>query len=306
MTEIKTMKPKSNTIISIRTENVIKIYKRKGVETSALRGLSCEMNKGEITIIMGPSGCGKTTLMNILSGISLPNAGSVIVQGQDITQYSETQLEQFRRDKISYIFQKLNLIPTLNVMDNITFALEYTNKMNEAQQSRINNIIELIGLEDHTKKFPDELSGGEQQRVALAAALAKNSDIILCDEPTGELDSKAKMKVMELLSIIKKNYPEKTIVIVSHDTDMNLIADRLLYIRDGKISYEMSTEKLQKIKTQGEIPIEVHAEKSLHNSNDEDLLTELRELNKIISDKLEHYESRNIQKHKLKEKMDNI
>lgn len=306
MTETKTMKPKSNAIVSIRTENVIKIYKRKGVETSALRGLSCEMNKGEITIIMGPSGCGKTTLMNILSGVSLPNAGSVIVQGQDITQYSEKQLEQFRRDKISYIFQKLNLIPTLNVMDNITFALEYTNKMNDTQQTRINDIIEFIGLEDHIKKYPDELSGGEQQRVALAAAIAKNSDIILCDEPTGELDSKAKMKVMELLSIIKKKYPEKTIVVVSHDTDMNLIADRLLYIRDGKISYEMSTEKLQQIKTQGEVPTEFHVEKSLHNSTDEDLIMELRELNKIISDKLEHYESRNYQKQKLQEKIDNI
>jgi putative ABC transport system ATP-binding protein len=306
MTEIKTMKPKSKSIVSIRTENVIKIYKRKGVETSALRGLSCEMNKGEITIIMGPSGCGKTTLMNILSGVSLPNAGSVVVQGQDITQYSEKQLEQFRRDKISYIFQKLNLIPTLNVMDNITFALEYTNKMNDTQQTRINDIIEFIGLEDHIKKFPDELSGGEQQRVALAAAIAKNSDIILCDEPTGELDSKAKMNVMELLSIIKRRYPEKTIVIVSHDADMNLIADRLLYIRDGKISYEMSTEKLQNIKIQGEVPTEIHAVKSLHNSNDEDLLMELRELNKIISDKLEHYESRNNQKKKLQEKMDKI
>ena len=285
MTEIKTMKPKSNSIVSIRTENVIKIYKRKGVETSALRGLSCEINKGEITIIMGPSGCGKTTLMNILSGVSLPNAGSVIVQDQDITQYSEKQLEQFRRDKISYIFQKLNLIPTLNVMDNITFALEYTNKMNATQQTRINDIIEFIGLKDHIKKFPDELSGGEQQRVALAAAIAKNSDIILCDEPTGELDSKAKMKVMELLSIIKQRYPEKTIVIVSHDTDMNLIADRLLYIRDGKISYEMSTEKLQNFKTKGEGPSEFHEGKSLHSSNDEDLIMELRELNKIISDK---------------------
>ena len=306
MTETKTIKTESSSIVSIRTENVIKIYKRKGVETSALRGLSCEMNKGEITIIMGPSGCGKTTLMNILSGVSLPNAGSVVVQGQDISQYSEKQLEQFRRDKISYIFQKLNLIPTLNVMDNITFALEYTNKMNETQQTRINDIIEFIGLEDHINKFPDELSGGEQQRVALAAAIAKNSDIILCDEPTGELDSKAKMKVMELLSIIKRRYPEKTIVIVSHDTDMNLIADRLLYIRDGKISYEMSTEKLQNIKTQGEIPTEIHAEKSLHSSNDEDLLMELRELNKIISDKLDHYESRNNQKKKLQEKMDKI
>ena len=306
MTEIKTIKTESSSIVSIRTENVIKIYKRKGVETSALRGLSCEMNKGEITIIMGPSGCGKTTLMNILSGVSLPNAGSVVVQGQDISQYSEKQLEQFRRDKISYIFQKLNLIPTLNVMDNITFALEYTNKMNETQQTRINDIIEFIGLEDHINKFPDELSGGEQQRVALAAAIAKNSDIILCDEPTGELDSKAKMKVMELLSIIKRRYPEKTIVIVSHDTDMNLIADRLLYIRDGKISYEMSTENLKQFKTQSEVPTEFHAEKSFHRANDEDLIMELRELNKIISDKLEHYESRNNQKLKLQERMDKI
>jgi putative ABC transport system ATP-binding protein len=296
-----TPKSNSNSKVSIRTADVIKIYKRKGIETSALRGLSCEMNKGEITIIMGPSGCGKTTLMNILSGVSRPNAGSVIVHGQEITQYSEKQLEQFRRDQISYIFQKLNLIPTLNVMDNITFALDYTNRMNDVQRTRINDILEFIGLTDHINKFPDELSGGEQQRVALAAAVAKNSDIILCDEPTGELDSKAKMKVMELLSIIKQKYPEKTIVIVSHDTDMKLIADRLLYIRDGKISYEMSTEKLERFKTHGEVSSQDPGEKSLQSSNDEDLIMELRELNKIISDKLDHYEHRNYQKQKLQE-----
>ena len=306
MSETRTVNPKSNSKskLSIRTADVIKIYKRKGIETSALRGLSCEMNKGEITIIMGPSGCGKTTLMNILSGVSRPNAGSVIVHGQDITQYSEKQLEQFRRDQISYIFQKLNLIPTLNVMDNITFALEYTNRMNDVQRTRIDDILEFIGLKDHINKFPDEFSGGEQQRVALAAAVAKNSDIILCDEPTGELDSKAKMKVMELLSIIKQKYPEKTIVIVSHDTDMKLIADRLLYIRDGKISYEMSTEKLERFKTQSGENSENPIEKSLHNSNDEDLIMELRELNKIISDKLEHYEHRKYQKQKLQETKD--
>ena len=178
--------------------------------------------------------------------------------------------------------------------------------MNDDQQNRINDIIEFIGLEDHIKKYPDELSGGEQQRVALAAAIAKNSDIILCDEPTGELDSKAKMKVMELLSIIKQRYPEKTIVIVSHDTDMNLIADRLLYIRDGKISYEMSTENLKQFKSQSDLPKEFHVEKSFHRSNDEDLIMELRELNKIVSDKLEHYENRNYQKQKLQGKKDNI
>jgi putative ABC transport system ATP-binding protein len=292
----------NQTQISIEIHDIIKIYKRKGVETSALRGMTTNINKGEITVIMGPSGCGKTTLMNIISGVSRPNAGKVVISGEDITQFSEDELENYRRDKISYIFQQLNLIPSLNVWDNITFALEYTNRFTPTEEQRIHEIIDLVGLTEHLKKYPDELSGGEQQRVALTAAVAKNSEIILCDEPTGELDSKSKLIVMELITLIKEKYPDKTIVIVTHDPDFKMIADRLLYIRDGRISFEISSEKLEEMKHHTNLAdnLEVTDHHTLQNSNDEDLIMELREINKIIHDKLEFYEKRQKQKSSLK------
>ena len=275
---------------SIRIKGLIKIYKRKEIETTALRGLSLDIQKGKITVLMGPSGCGKTTLLNIIGGISYPSSGIVIVEGQEISRFSEAQLENYRRDKISYIFQQMNLIPSMKILENITFALEYTNRYDEEAKHRVNEIIKFIGIQEKLKHYPDELSGGEQQRATLAAALAKNSSIILCDEPTGELDSDSKIKVMELLKLINKKYPEKSIIVVSHDPDFKLIADQVFYIRDGKISYEESPEKLHALQ-QGNIgPAESYSISSIQQPENIDAMRELRELAKTINDRLAELE----------------
>jgi len=291
------LKPENHEIV-IKLLDVIKIYKRKKVETSALRSLSCNFRKGEITIIMGPSGCGKTTLLNMIGGISRPNGGEVSVMNKNIAHFSNSEMELYRREKISYIFQQLNLIPTMTVADNVSFPLEYTNQWNPTSLVNLREIISFIGIENKLDHYPNELSGGEQQRVALAASLVKNTPIILCDEPTGELDSISKMKVMELLTEINQKFPQKTIVIVTHDPDFKLIADRLLYMRDGKISYEVSKAELlverQSMKNSTDISYE-----TLNQSNDEEMILELREISKIITDKLTFFKNRKEQRKSL-------
>ncbi|WP_371805688.1 ABC transporter ATP-binding protein [Candidatus Lokiarchaeum ossiferum] len=287
-----------NHAITINLVDVIKIYKRKKVETSALRSISCQFRKGEITILMGPSGCGKTTLLNIIGGISRPNGGGVLVMNQNITQYTNKEMELYRRNKVSYVFQQLNLIPTMTVADNVSFPLEYTNQWNPTSLANLKEIISFIGIENKLDHYPNELSGGEQQRAALAAALVKNTPIILCDEPTGELDSAAKMKVMELLTQIKQKFPDKTILIVTHDPDFKLIADRLLYMRDGKISYEVSKEELLAEKDSLKNASDVSYQ-ALNQSNDEEMILELREISKIIADKLSFFKERKEQRKSL-------
>lgn len=298
ITDKKTDPNFDNHAITINLVDVIKIYKRKKVETSALRSISCQFRKGEITILMGPSGCGKTTLLNIIGGISRPNGGGVLVLNKNITQYTNKEMERYRRNKVSYVFQQLNLIPTMTVADNVSFPLEYTNQWNPTSLANLKEIIAFIGIEDKLDHYPNELSGGEQQRAALAAALVKNTPIILCDEPTGELDSTSKMKVMELLTQIKQKFPEKTIVIVTHDPDFKLIADRLLYMRDGKISYEVSKEELftekQSMKNASDVSYQ-----ALNQSNDEEMILELREISKIIADKLSFFKDRKEQRKNL-------
>jgi putative ABC transport system ATP-binding protein len=298
MTQTATHKKYQRKVIEIY--GLIKIYKRKEIETSALRGLSCKIEKGQITVLMGPSGCGKTTLLNIISGISHPSAGAVVVESVDISEYTEKQLEDYRREKISYIFQQMNLIPTMKVIDNITFALEYTNRYDEQSKERVKEIVKFIGIDNKLKHYPDELSGGEQQRVALAAAIAKDSSFILCDEPTGELDSAAKLKVMEILKMIIKKYPEKTIIVVSHDPDFKMIADRVLYMRDGKISYEESVEKLKQLQAGGLNEGGIDSISALRQPSNADAMRELKELAKTISDRLESLEEQETQRKSLK------
>ncbi|MHA1520321.1 MAG: ABC transporter ATP-binding protein [Promethearchaeota archaeon] len=284
---------------SIQIKELIKIYKRKEVETSALRGLSLKIRKGKITVLMGPSGCGKTTLLNIIGGISYPSAGKVIVEDNNISSFSEKNLEKYRRDTISYIFQQMNLIPSMKVKDNISFSLEYTNNYDEESQERIKEIVKFIEIEDKLDHYPDELSGGEQQRVALAAALAKNSSIILCDEPTGELDSESKVKVMEILKMINKKYPDKTIIIVSHDPDFKLIADSVFFMRDGKISFEESQEKLQALQ-RGEMGTpSTHTISSLQQPENANAVQELRELARAINDRLMELEQKQDKRDKI-------
>lgn len=278
---------------TIQINDLIKVYKHKEIEVAALRGLSCSFPQGEINVIMGPSGCGKTTLLNIIGGISRPTSGSVILNNRtDITQFSEVEYDLYRRDKISYIFQSQNLLPNLTAWNNIILPLQIQKKYTSEKSHEIETILDFVGMTARKNHFPDELSGGEQQRVSIARALAKNADILLCDEPTGELDSKSKSKIMELLLSVKEKNPTKTIIIVTHDLDFKLIADRVFIIKDGRISYEISGKELVEYKNKNDISLDTTNNESGKEINpksteDDKAISELEELKYLISQKLD-------------------
>ena len=227
----------------IKIHNLIKIYKSGDVETSALRGLNTDFYPGEISIIMGPSGCGKTTLLNVLGGIISYDAGDVFVDSLDIARLTEKQLDDYRLNKVGYIFQFFNLIPELTVEENIAFQLELRKTDKEEIIRKVDKSLDFVGLLDKKKSYPKELSGGEQQRIAIAAGITGGQKILLCDEPTGELDSKSKRVVMKLFQDILSKYPDKCILIVSHDHEMKNIADRFFHIKDGQIAYVKEIDK---------------------------------------------------------------
>ncbi|MHA1338897.1 MAG: ABC transporter ATP-binding protein [Promethearchaeota archaeon] len=295
--------PKSPRII---IDKVIKIYKRGKIEVVALRSLSCKFYAGEITVIMGPSGCGKTTLLNLIGGLDKPDSGRIIVDDVDITKLSDKEIERYRKEKIGYVFQFMNLIPELNAEENVGLSLMLANTPLKKRKQIVNSLLSLVGLQDRAHHKPDELSGGEQQRIAIAAALANNPEIILCDEPTGELDSKSKFSIMSLFHDIRNKYPEKLIIIVTHDMDLKRIADRLYFIRDGAISHKLSKEELMK---NGNSEKEDEYEKSInfidgHSSasaenmdnliDKESLINELREIEYLIKSKIRKLEGKEI------------
>ena len=228
-------------IISI--QNLIKIYKRGEIETSALRSLTVDFFPGEISVIMGPSGCGKTTLLNILGGIITFDAGKVIVDGLDIAKLTEEELDEYRLNKVGYVFQFFNLIPELTAGDNIALQMELKNLEKIHISEEVIRVLELVDLLDKKDNYPNELSGGEQQRIAIASGIAGNQKILLCDEPTGELDSKSKRQVMKLVKNIMNQFPEKSILIVTHDQEIKNIADRLYQIKDGQIAFVSEIDK---------------------------------------------------------------
>ncbi len=275
----------------IRIDDAIKIYKRGKIEVVALRGLSCAFNPGEITVIMGPSGCGKTTLLNMIGGLDRLNSGKVIVDGADIAQFSDSEVEKYRRKKIGFVFQFMNLIPELNAYENITLPLELSGTLTKERKAFIDELLQIVGLEDRKTHRPDELSGGEQQRISVAAALANDPEIILCDEPTGELDSQSKKVIMELLRSVIEKFPEKTMVIVSHDPDLKAIADHMLYIRDGNISHTFTKEELVSASQSNEGSSDISGySPSNPNEVNERVLMELREINHIIMAKINQIE----------------
>ncbi len=266
----------------VKCEDVIKIYKRGKVEVVALRGLYAEFYAGEITLIMGPSGCGKTTLLNILGGLDTLTSGRVFVNGENIANFDVKGLELYRRANIGFIFQFLNLIPELTAEENVKLPAELSGK--KVDPAFIHEIFDIIGLTDRMHHRPEEMSGGEQQRVAIACALANNPKILLCDEPTGELDTKSKYNIMNLLQAIVKKYPDKAIIIVSHDPELRKIADRMYYIRDGKISHKFTPEEMEKIRSESDEDTMVPGKTT---SSSQDLLTELLEIDNFIKEKIE-------------------
>ena len=217
----------------LKVENLTKIYGKNSTEVKALDNVSFSVNKGEFLAIVGASGSGKSTLLHLLGGVDKPTSGKVFIEGQDIYSFNEDKLAIFRRRQIGLIYQFYNLIPILNVTENITLPLDLDNRA--ADQDELTNLIKLLGLEKRTNHLPNELSGGQQQRVSIGRALITHPAIILADEPTGNLDSKSSEEIMNLLKKSNKEF-KQTIIMITHNMELAKCDDRIIEIEDGKIS----------------------------------------------------------------------
>lgn len=216
----------------LQTENLTKIYGDGENAVHALRGINLTVEKGEFTAIVGTSGSGKSTLLHMLGGLDRPTTSKVMVDGKDIFSLSEEQLTIFRRRKIGFVFQSYNLVPVLNLYENIVLPLELDGK--KIDRGYIDQIAETLGLKDRLEALPNQLSGGQQQRVAIARALAGTPSIILADEPTGNLDSKTSQDVLSLLKVTSEKFGQ-TIVMITHNEEIAQMADRIIHIEDGCI-----------------------------------------------------------------------
>ncbi|MCI8332373.1 MAG: ABC transporter ATP-binding protein [Clostridiales bacterium] len=216
----------------IRVENLFKVYGRGENEVHALDGLSFSVEKGEFVSIIGPSGSGKSTLLHILGGVDRPTSGHVYINGQDVYAQDDNHLAVFRRREVGLIYQFYNLIPVLNVTENITLpVLIDGRKVNEERLEELLQILRLKGREGH---LPNQLSGGQQQRVSIGRALMNAPAVVLADEPTGNLDSKNSQEIVELLKASNKKY-DQTLIVITHDENIALQADRVIALEDGKI-----------------------------------------------------------------------
>lgn len=213
----------------VEFKNVSKIYGSGDHVQKALDHVDMTLDEGKFIVVLGPSGAGKSTLLNMLGGLDSPSEGTIIVDGKDISTLSNNELAEYRASKVGFVFQFYNLISTLTVHENVKLVDEIVKNSLSATK-----MLEEVGLSTHLKKFPSELSGGEQQRVSIARALAKNPKILLCDEPTGALDSDTGVLVLKLLLKMAREY-NKTIVIVTHNQDISLMADVVLRVKNGKV-----------------------------------------------------------------------
>lgn len=214
----------------VTLENVKKIYQMGEVKIMAAAGINFEIKKGEFAVVVGPSGAGKTTVLNILGGMDTATEGRVLVDGKDIAKYSGKQLTAYRRDDIGFVFQFYNLIQNLTAEENVELALQICKDPMDARE-----VLEEVGLRDRLKNFPAQLSGGEQQRVSIARALAKNPKLLLCDEPTGALDYNTGKAILKLLqdTCRKKGM---TVILITHNLAIAPMADRVIQIKNGKVS----------------------------------------------------------------------
>lgn len=216
----------------LKTENLTKIYGSGDNKVTALNNANLSVEQGEFTAIVGTSGSGKSTLLHMLGGLDHPTSGKVLVENKDIFSLKDEALTIFRRRKIGFVFQSFNLVPTLNVYENIVFPIQLDG--NDIDEKFVNEVIHSIGLEDMKNRLPNQLSGGQQQRVAIARALATKPAIILADEPTGNLDSKTSQDVLSLLKVTGQKFSQ-TIVMITHNEVIAQMADRIIRIEDGKI-----------------------------------------------------------------------
>lgn len=220
----------------IEFKDIYKIYQMGDAEVHAIDGINMQVYPGEFLAIVGPSGSGKSTCMNIIGCLDVPTSGSYFLDGKDVSHMNDNELAEIRNKKLGFIFQQYNLIPKLNVLQNVELPLLYAGLSEKEQSSRAMEALERVGLCDKAKNLPSQLSGGQQQRVSIARALAGNPSIILADEPTGALDSKTGKDVLDFL---KKLHQEgNTIVLITHDNTIAAQAERVIRISDGKVVYD--------------------------------------------------------------------
>lgn len=213
----------------VEFKGVSKVYTSGDHELRALDGVDLSLEEGRFIVVLGPSGAGKSTLLNLLGGLDSPTSGTITVNGTDISHYSSDELAEYRAATVGFVFQFYNLIPTLTVYENVALVKQISKNALSARE-----MIERVGLSDHLNQFPAQLSGGEQQRVSIARALAKNPKILLCDEPTGALDSETGVMVLKLLLSMARDYG-KTIVIVTHNQNIARMADVVVRVKNGRI-----------------------------------------------------------------------
>ena len=213
----------------LKIDNIKKSYGTGGSRVDVLKGINCGVNKGEICVLLGPSGSGKSTLLNILGGIDKADGGSVTIGEDKIENFNDKQLSQYRRKHLGYIFQSYNLIPNLTVRENIEVGAYLSDR-----PLPIDELIELLGLEAHKNKKPNQLSGGQQQRTSIGRAIVKNPDLLLCDEPTGALDYNTSKEILKLVEDINNRYCS-TIVIVTHNVAISQMAHQIINLHDGRI-----------------------------------------------------------------------
>jgi len=217
----------------IKLENVWKIFHIGKVEVQALRGINLEVKESEFVVVMGASGSGKSTSMNIIGCLDIPSKGRVILDGKDISKLEESELAQIRGRKIGFVFQQFNLIPILTALENVTLPMTFQDIPEDLREQRAKELLKLVNLEHRMHHKPTEMSGGEQQRVSIARALANNPEVILADEPTGNLDSKTGSDILKLLEDLHKK-EGKTIVMVTHDSSLTRYANKVVHLKDGQ------------------------------------------------------------------------
>ena len=221
----------------IKVTELSKIFRTEEIETTALNGVSFEIKKGEFVAIMGPSGCGKSTLLNILGLLDNPSSGSYELMGQEVAQLKERDRTKFRKGNIGFVFQSFNLIDELNVFENVELPLKYLNMSASERKQRVTAMLKRMNISHRAQHFPQQLSGGQQQRVAIARAVISNPNLVLADEPTGNLDSKNGKEVMELLTELNKE--GTTVVMVTHSQHDAGYAGRTINLFDGQVVNEV-------------------------------------------------------------------
>ena len=214
----------------VKLKNVTKIYQMGEVQIRAVDGIDFSIDKGEFVVVVGPSGAGKTTVLNILGGMDKASGGEVLVDGKDIAGYSQKQLTGYRRNDIGFVFQFYNLVPNLTALENVELALQISRNPLDAK-----TVMQEVGLGDRLNNFPAQLSGGEQQRVSIARALAKNPKLLLCDEPTGALDYQTGKAILKLLQDTCRQ-KKMTVIVITHNSALTPMADRVIKIKNGKVS----------------------------------------------------------------------